>query len=524
MSTPAAHAPRISRRTIRALAVAVVTVGVLWALSGVAGAFHGQQTSRTAGDDRVETAAEVARAAHPDGAANAVIAPAGDFPDALAAAPLTRNPDGPLLLTAGDELSEPTRRALADLGVETATIVGGTAAVSEDVANELDDEVETVERVAGPNRFATAVAVADQVERPADRSIGHLGGPGARRTAFLVNGRRFPDALAASSPAASAANPFPILLTEQDELPDVTARALDDLDIGRVFVVGGTNAVSDDVVDQLSGEPLFVTADRLAGPNRVATAAAVAGRARQLTDGGADAGFGYDGSQALLTRGDDFADALAAGPLGGLRHAPVLLTPEANRLGDATAAWLAAECPVLDEIRAVGGAAAVADDVLAEAADCHEGRPHADYVVAPQEPLEGQPGDALQLRMSPTTNPKFTGSVDIALFPCGAVHTAGSPVRFTDEAGDGTADELGATDTGHATITSFEGRATDTRVLRDVGPVGDAAMRFRVDSDAPDCTVPVAFDDANGDGELQVDANGLPLEFWGWGHLSWSEG
>lgn len=330
--------------------------------------------------------------------------------------------------------------------------------------------------------------------------------------------------MAASSPAASAANPFPILLTEQDDLPEVTERALADLDIGRVLIVGGPNAVSDDVADRVSGEPLYINVDRLAGPNRMATAAAVARRARQLTESGADSGFGYDGSRALVARGDDFSDALAAGPLGGLRHAPVLLTPEPDRLGQATAAWLADDCPILEEVRAVGGPAALSDEVLADAADCHEGRLHSDYIVAPQEELNSEPGTTLEHRMSPTTNPKYTGSVTVALFPCGNVHSEDLPVVVTDANGDGTADGLGSTNTDHATITRIEDRSTDTRVLHDVGPVGDNLMEFAVHSDAPDCTVPIAFDDANDDGQLQVDAEGLPLEFWGRGFMRWREG
>lgn len=86
---------QLALTTAGALATAVLTAGMLWALSGVAEAFHGLQTFRTAGDDRVETAAEVAHEAHPDGATHALVARAGGFADALAAAPLTRNPAAP---------------------------------------------------------------------------------------------------------------------------------------------------------------------------------------------------------------------------------------------------------------------------------------------------------------------------------------------------------------------------------------------------------------------------------------------
>lgn len=96
-------------------------------------------------------------------------------------------------------------------------------------------------------------------------------------------------------------------------------------------------------------------------------------------------------------------------------------------------------------------------------------------------------------------------------------------MRFADRDGDGAADGLGTSDTGHATIARFEGRPTNARVLAGVGSPDAANLEFAVASDAPDCTVPVVFADANDDGQLQVDGDGLPLEFSGWGHASWAQ-
>jgi putative cell wall-binding protein len=231
---------------------------LLWSATD-ARAFHGVDTARTGG--------AVAREAHPDGADQAVLARAGDFADALAAAPVTRNPDGPLLLTPRDELAEPTRRALTDLGVEQVTIVGGAGAVSDEVAAAVE-EVAAVERVAGPNRFATAVAVTHAIGKAEGRTVGALRG---RRTAFVVSGRRFPDAVAASAAAASATDPFPILLTEPDRLPEATRRALDNLEIPRAIVVGGPDAVSERVEAQLADAqwPSFIQRPRFEAHERL---------------------------------------------------------------------------------------------------------------------------------------------------------------------------------------------------------------------------------------------------------------
>ena len=83
-------------------------------------------------------------------------------PDGLAAAYLARTVDGPVLLTVSDRLPAVTRQAVRDAGVDTVYVVGGTAAVSEEVAEELDDVegVETVTRIFGFERDDTAAAVA----------------------------------------------------------------------------------------------------------------------------------------------------------------------------------------------------------------------------------------------------------------------------------------------------------------------------------------------------------------------------
>lgn len=513
-----------TRRLARALVSVVTGLATAVAFVGLsaepADAFHGLTTDRLAGGDRIETAVRVAHAAYPDGADTAVIAQAGDFPDALAAAPLARQRRAPVLLTDSDELSSQTRQALDDLGVSTAMIVGGPAAVSEDVAEQLGQEVDTVDRVAGENRYETAAAIARRIDAAQGSTIGELQ---RRRTAFVANGARFADALAASSPASSQANPFPILLTHQNRLPEATRQAISDLNIQRTFVLGGPAAVAPEVEEQLRGEPEFVNVTRLGGDNRTDTATAIAYRARSW---GPDPGFSYDGRRVLLARGDEFADALVAGPLGGLTEAPILLTHDPDTLGDHTAAWLAAECPAIRSIRAVGGPAAVTGDTLTAAADCHEGRLRQDYTVAPQEPVTLQPGESYQMDGPGRENARFLDSVDLALFPCSNITKrrfgdAGSAYVYADADDDGRADGLGSTNTGNALIVGIEGNETRARVLRDVGPEGTGDMRFRLGSEAPDCAAPVVFHDADDDGHLDVDDNGLPLEFHGHGRLEW---
>ncbi|NLI94099.1 MAG: cell wall-binding repeat-containing protein [Peptococcaceae bacterium] len=71
--------------------------------------------------------------------------------------------------------------------------------------------------------------------------------------------------------------------------------------------------------------------DRLEGTDRYKTAAAISRKGWDISD------------YAVLARGDDFADALCAGPLAAKYNAPILMT-EPNELNTAT----------LDEMKRLG--------------------------------------------------------------------------------------------------------------------------------------------------------------------------
>jgi len=94
--------------------------------------------------------------------------------------------------------------------------------------------------------------------------------------------------------------------------------------------------------------------DRLAGPDRYATAAAVSAAA-----------YPYGASEVLLASGEQFPDSLVAGPLAYQLDAPILLT-RMGVLPEATAAELGRLLP--SRITIIGGPAAVAPSVATAAA------------------------------------------------------------------------------------------------------------------------------------------------------------
>jgi putative cell wall-binding protein len=169
---------------------------------------------RISGQNRRETAINVAAAGWNYGAETVVLAREDDYPDALAGTPLAYALDAPILLTDPEELSPDTKAALTTFGTRKIIILGSTKAISAGIENDLKQN-HSVTRIGGEDRYETAAAIA--------RSMQQIDAvqPGK---AILVNGLNFPDALAVSSPAAY--NRTPVLLTAPNALPEITEETL----------------------------------------------------------------------------------------------------------------------------------------------------------------------------------------------------------------------------------------------------------------------------------------------------------
>lgn len=167
---------------------------------------------RIAGADRFETATAVAEALGGD--APEVALALGQhaqfdraWPDAMSAATLAATTDRiPTLLTHGDRLPAATRDALEALGVERVHLLGGTAAIAESVARDVAGDGYEVTRLAGADRYATSVAVA---QAAADRFSS------SRPPVTFAPGRSYSDALVAGAVAARRGGPL-LLVPEVD--------------------------------------------------------------------------------------------------------------------------------------------------------------------------------------------------------------------------------------------------------------------------------------------------------------------
>lgn len=169
----------------------------------------------------------------------------------------------------------------------------------------------TFNTIAGADRYATAIAASQKAF------------PNGADTVVVATGANWPDALGGS--ALAGASSCPLLLTTPASLPSSVKDEIERLGATKVYVLGGTGAVSDAVATALAtlvGDDNVV---RLAGVDRYATASAVASEVIGLL------GDGYDG-KAFVATGANYPDALAASPLAAAMRWPLLLASPAGSL------------------------------------------------------------------------------------------------------------------------------------------------------------------------------------------------
>ncbi len=124
---------------------------------------------RIAGADRYATAHEIAKIFNES--PERVLIVRGDdenempqIIDGLTASGLAGVEDAPILLVRQDRLPDATKEALEEMEPEEAWIIGGTAAISEEVEAEIEALGIDTERIAGENRFETAAEIALKME------------------------------------------------------------------------------------------------------------------------------------------------------------------------------------------------------------------------------------------------------------------------------------------------------------------------------------------------------------------------
>jgi putative cell wall-binding protein len=345
--------------------VAIATLGLGGVASYQSSGSPGSSV-RVFGSDRYATAAAVSAATFPHGASLVYLATGNDYSDALAAAAAAGG-RAPVLLVNPGYLPAPTASELNRLDPSWIVIVGGVNAISTTTYATVHALLPnaTLTRVFGLRRYDTAAALSRMTFSSAP-------------IVYLATGLNYPDALAA---AGAAAGRGPVLLVAATYLPTATATELQRLAPGTVHVVGGLSAVDAAVFSAVRSALPSATVDRIAGPDRFSTAAALA-----------EVAFPYGASVAYVATGLDFPDALAAAVASG-GGGPVLLVASDPYAGPAEAELTRLHA---QQLVVVGGVFAVADTLVSELQhDLSQGAPpvspKASAVVATAQAQLGKP-------------------------------------------------------------------------------------------------------------------------------------
>lgn len=298
---PSAAAPANQRSAGSVVGVGGSDVLADSALAAIAYATD-RQAVRAAGPTRYETAVEVSRLGHPDGADDVFVATGLDFPDALAAGAYAGAVNGPVLLTRPDAMAAATLAEVSRLAPKRIHVAGGTSVVSDAVVAQLRSAAPTatVARLGGADRYETATLLSKAFVTTTS-------------LAFVATGSDFPDALAASP--AAAVGRGALLLSRSTSLPAATATELGRLRPTTTYIAGGADVVSDAVLAAIRSATGGAVV-RLSGADRYATAAAISDRLFKPTT-----------ESLVLAKGADFPDALAGGALAGSRRSPLVLNP-----------------------------------------------------------------------------------------------------------------------------------------------------------------------------------------------------
>lgn len=194
-----------------------------------------------------------------------------------------------------------------------------------------------IQRIEGPDRYATAVAVSQQAFTSTAPAV------------VLASGEDYADALAGSALAGAAEGA--LLLTARDALPLVTSVELTRLSPSAVYILGGDAAISSEVEDAVQALlPSATIIKRMPGKDRYETAYLVAEEAYALAPG----------NTAIVVSGQAWPDAASVSGVAYGQKAPILLTTP-DTLGQEAEQYLSERSPSI--ILVVGGPAVLSTDI-----------------------------------------------------------------------------------------------------------------------------------------------------------------
>ncbi len=265
-------------------------------------AYKGQRLS---GQNRIETAVKIAEELNSSTVNNVVISTGNDFPEALVGSVLAKKYNAPMLLVnkwVND--SKPTldyiKNHLSQSG--TVYVLGDESSVNSEIVQAIKLLGFTnIKRIDGSNKYDTNKAINGEINTPKGTPI------------VIATGKVFADALSISSVAALKG--YPIVLTDNNNLPFESEETIKSIQPSKVFIIGGASAVSDSVKDKVKSITSLSDSNiiRLQGNDRYETSLNIAKY------------FNLDSDATTFATGENFPDALAGSVLAAKLNAPIIL-------------------------------------------------------------------------------------------------------------------------------------------------------------------------------------------------------
>lgn len=156
--------------------------------------------------------------------------------DALSVSSLATKEELPILLNGRNALNMSVKNRLKQMNVNKVYIIGGNNSISSDVEKELKRMQISVVRLSGTDRYETSANIAKYAYKDFDEAI-------------VASGENPVDALAAST--LTGKKEAPILLTNKNKIPKSIKKIIEDMDIGKITIVGGENSITDNVMDDM---------------------------------------------------------------------------------------------------------------------------------------------------------------------------------------------------------------------------------------------------------------------------------
>lgn len=335
----------IKKRKCLSSALAALVLSAAFSFGSTVQAANVTRTDGGAGG-RIGTADSVALSEFGK-AKNVILVNGYGYADAVSAAPLAKQLNAPILLTAGGStLESEVASTIKSLGAEKVYIVGGTGVVSPAVENNLKSSYQ-VERIAGvtdTSRMGTNAEVAKKVLS--------LSG---QKTGILVNGQDgYADALSVASLAAQKG--YPVLFSTSQSTAPVVKDIINRNSLN-MLAVGGNAVLPQSVVDSVGGKKITENT-----PDRFATNLAVLNYFK--TNGGIDFSTIYIAAGGAEK--DQFADALVASAAAAKTGSPLVLTGLGAGKDQIAAAqdYIASNASEDSKLIIVGGTASVSDSIM----------------------------------------------------------------------------------------------------------------------------------------------------------------